>query len=304
MPRANFREVQGGGFGFQEGHVRIERSVAKVFQYPPNSTTKEQSDPFTALVWTATKLDREWNDLSGDDNEVEILIRMGNVETCRPGQLKPKDFDNMNVEPEDLGDQVGTEGNCFFMEVDTKLGAGWREMKNSLEAKGFKPEVLARGITTDFEGMLAHFITVEGKPYIARRGAKAGQEVKPTNLVCDRIETYPYDVKKSKGTVKETTGKPPNGAAEEEVNLISDATALFKAFTPKFWDKVKRGDAVKVEDLRKALTQEMMRQKLKAPQQTKLMDWFKDEENLLELAGELVDTNAAFAVEDGKVTFA
>src|SRR5215471_4293441 len=232
MPRANFRETAGGGFGFQEGHVRIERSVSKVFQYPPNSQTKEQSDPFTALVWTATKLDREWNELPGDDNEVEVVLRMGTVDSCRPGMLKAKDFDNMNVEPEDLGDQVGTEGNCFFMEVDTKLGAGWREMKNSLEAKGFKPEILARGITTDFEGMLAKFITVEGKPYIARRGAKAGQEVKPTNLVCDRIETYPYDVKKSAKTETKGAAKP-NGTDHQDENLITDAVGLFKAFTPK-----------------------------------------------------------------------
>src|SRR5215471_16052596 len=157
MPRASFTETAGGGgFGFQEGHVRIDRSVAKVFQYPPNATTKEQSDPFTALVWTATKLDKEWNELPGDDNEVEILIRMGNVETCRPGMLKAKDFDNMNVEPEDLGDQVGTEGNCFSMEGDAKLGVGWREMKESLLKKSFREDILKRGITTDFEGMVAH----------------------------------------------------------------------------------------------------------------------------------------------------
>src|SRR5262249_1085364 len=232
MPRANFRETQGGGFGFQEGNIRIDRSVARVFQYPPNSQTKEQSDPFTALVWTATKLDKEWNEFPGDeDNTVEVLLRMGTTDTCRPGKLAPKDFDNMNIDAQDLGADVGTEGNCFYLEDGTKLGIGWKAMKDSLEGKGFKPEILARGITTDFEGMWGEFKMEEGRHYIGRRGARAGQEIKPTNLVCDRIETYPYDKKKE--VKKDTTAaSKANGAEAADGSLLVDATALFKGFTP------------------------------------------------------------------------
>src|SRR5262245_17822408 len=234
MPRANFREIQ-KGFGFQEGFVRIDRSVAVVYQYPPNRETKEQSEPFIAMSWEYTSLDSEWN-VKGDEDEQQnepIIIRMGDLSTMRPGKLDPKDFDNMDVLAEDLGSDVGTEGNTFFWDADAKFNRNWGALQASLEACAFKPEILKRGIATDFEGMVLHLKTEEGQKYIAKRGRNAGKEVTPTNLVCDRIHVYPYDAKKetkaaTKAATKTTTAatKPTNGKAEVE-DVLAQAVLVF-----------------------------------------------------------------------------
>ncbi|PWT88242.1 MAG: hypothetical protein C5B54_10920, partial [Acidobacteria bacterium] len=108
MPRGNFNDVS-KSFGFQEGYLHITRAYSCVFQYPANSQTKVQSPPFTALVWEYEKLDNEWNPIDDEQVPDPIVIRMGDVDKCRPGKLAEKDFDNLNVDPEDLGKDVGTE---------------------------------------------------------------------------------------------------------------------------------------------------------------------------------------------------
>ena len=74
----------------------------------------------------------------------ERVTRMGQLESCRPGKLDAKDFDNLDADPEDLGSEVNTVGNCFFL-TEGKLSQAWGKMKDSLEAKSFKKEILGRG---------------------------------------------------------------------------------------------------------------------------------------------------------------
>ena len=131
MPRGSFKyeDASTGGLQFQEGNVLIQYSRAVVFQYPPNRETKKQSDAFPALLWRGVRCDRDWNETG---EEVEIPIRMGELEQVRPGKVQPRDFDNLAVMPEDLGSAVGTEGNCFHVESGAKFPKGWGILDESM----------------------------------------------------------------------------------------------------------------------------------------------------------------------------
>ncbi len=117
MPRISFSNVERIGLGFRDGRVRITESTSQVYQYPPNKTTHEQSDAFTAIVWKGVKLNRDdgteiIDPQTGEPEEIEpIVIRMGDLKDLHPAMLDEKDFDNTEVTPTDLGDEVGTAGN-------------------------------------------------------------------------------------------------------------------------------------------------------------------------------------------------
>lgn len=310
MPRGSFLDAsKGGGLGFQEGYVLIERSYSTVFQFPPNSKTNEQSDAFCALIWEGTKLDSEWNELPGDDNGFQIINRMGGLDQVRPGKLVEKDFDNLDVEPEDLGNEVGVVGNSFVLEADAKFHQNWGKVKDSLEKYGFKSEVLGRGIATDFVGMAAHFKTVEGAKYIAKKGKSAGQEVTPTHLECDRIHTYPYDAKKKGAVAGKTStaaagGKTNGAAAGGGDDAVEAAKTVFGKLSAEFKKEVVVGKDVDRAVFQKALTKELMRQKINPKVQKSVMDLVKDDEKLVELAMALVDQAGAFSTDGATVTFA
>lgn len=319
MPRGSFKheDASQGGAGFQEGNVQVIKSVVAVHQFPPNSKTNKQSDAFCAMRWTLKKLDSEWNELSGDeaDTIVVLPIRLGTLDQMRPGKLAPKDFDNLDVEPEDLGDEVDTEGNALFMTDGAKAGRGWAIMEESLRKAGFKPEISGRGIARDFEGMVAHFKTVEGQKYIAKQGEKKGQEVTPSNLVCDRIHTYPYDKKKggagagsSTGSVKAAPASSGAGAssgsgAGSADDAIATAVSVFNQLSNEFKKEIPAGKEVDRAAFQKAVTRELMRQKMPPKLQKSVQDLVKNDERLTELAMALVDQPGAFSHDGEKVTF-
>lgn len=322
MPRGNFNEAAKGGAGFVDGYVLITSSVATVFQYPINQTTKIQSAPFPALVWKGLKLTAEWQekeDADGNPETFEIVNRMGDLDECRPGQIDPKDFDNLEIDAEDLGKAVGTEGNVFFLEQDKKFSRGWFIMKESLEKHGFSPAILGRGVAQDFVGLMAHFKTEKGEKYIAKKGPKAGTEQEPSNLVCDRIQPpLPYEKgahkvaagssankpikpeeKKPAGAGSASTGaSTTNGAGATSDDTLATAKGLFTNFSADFKKEVKPGDTVKFAAFLKALPKEFYRQKITKPKdQTSLMAFIKDGEKLAGLVGEMMDTPGAFTVE-------
>lgn len=319
MPRGNFNEASKGGLGFVEGYVLIQRSTSKVYQYPMNSTTGEQSDAFPALVWEGIKLSPEWKPLPGDDNTFEIINRMGTLDTIRPGKLDPKDFDNMDKEPADLGTEVGAEGNAFYMDAGAKFSMGWGIMKESLEKCAFKPEILGHGVASDFEGMMAHFKTVEGQPYIGKRGKNQGKEVKPTNLVCDRIQPpYPYEIKdksklgkpvahKGAGGASGASGTsssagasgaaPAGGGSPDAGEIASEVGALFGDFSDKFKAEVPIGTTVKRAVFQKALTMELLRRKMRPDVQKQIMDFVKSDQ-----LAELGAGTDLFKVEGDSIT--
>lgn len=302
----------------------ITKSVIAVHQLPPNSKTGEQSDPFTCLRWTGKKLDSEWNEIAGEEAETTVVIpiRMGKPkesnpskeDAIRPGKLAAKDFDNLDVEPEDLGADVDTEGNAIFLEPNAKVGRGWAIMEESLRKSGFKPEISGRGVATDFEGMVAHFKTVEGAKYIAKQGKDKGKEVTPTNLVCDRIHTYPYDKKKgAAGTATAAAKTTSTAAASGKTNgAAADAGAddaqgaaktVFGNLSAEFKKEVPVDKDVPRATFQRALTKELMRQKIASKVQKSVMELVKDDEKLGELAMLLVDQPGAFTTDGENITF-
>lgn len=319
MPRGSFKheDASQGGFGFQEGALLLTKSVIAVHQFPPNSKSGEQSDAFTAMRWTGKKLDSEWNELGGDETDTMVVIpmRLGTTAEMRPGKLAPKDFDNLDVEPEDLGEDVDTEGNALYLTEGAKPGRGWAIMEESLRKCGFKPEISGRGVASDFEGMVAHFKTVEGQKYIAKQGAKKGQEVTPTNLVCDRIHTYPYDKKKggsggsgaagkSSASTSSASSKSTSATSTATDETMKSAIEIFGKLSAEFKKAVPADKEVERAVFQKELTKELMRQKINPKVQKTILDLVKDDEKLTELAGELVDKDGAFSTDGEKVTFA
>jgi hypothetical protein len=313
--RGSFKheDAMQGGFGFQEGYLLITKSVVAIHQFPVNSKTNEQSDAFTALRWTGTKLDAEWNEIAGETNDTTVVIpmRLGMPDSIRPGKLAAKDFDNLDAEPEDLGDEVDTEGNALFLEEGAKVNRGWAIMEESLRKCGFKAEISGRGIATDFEGLVAHFKTVEGGKYIAKQGKNKGQEVTPTNLVCDRIHTFPYDKKTSRAGAKASAGASgasakPNGATAAVVDdALSHAKTVFAALSNEFKKECPADKEIARAAFQKSLTKELMRQKINPKIQTLIMGLAKDDEKLMELAAEMMEVGVnTFAVGEGVITFA
>ena len=88
MPRGSLSHKDAmQGFGFKEGIVVVDKSRVQVFQYPaPKDNPKEQSDPFTAVVWEVTKLDKDLNIIPLQENEqpTRIISRLCKVESGRP----------------------------------------------------------------------------------------------------------------------------------------------------------------------------------------------------------------------------
>jgi hypothetical protein len=289
-------------FGFQEGNVEVVGSVVAIHQFPPNATTGIQSDAFTAMRWTIRKLDEDWKPIEDLDNEV-ITIRLGKPEDMRPGTLQnPSDMDE---EPEDLGNEVDTEGNALFVEPDRKVSRNWGELENSLRKCGFKPEIVGRGYAPDFEGMKAHFKTIPTGTYADK---KTGEERKAFNLFCDRIHTYPYDVKKGKAG-KAATGKAaaPVSAGKKAgaVSAPADNEALtlvqkvLSAPSDKFKDMLAPGKAVKRGVFQMQAMSECIRQKVPVAFHKSISELLKDDEQLIGVAAEV---GFVVDVDEGTVT--
>ena len=309
MARASFRheDAAKGGLRFQEGTIVIRKSFATNFQYPPNRTTNEQSDPFPAIVWQGVRVNSDNEPL--EDQPVEIVQRVGELGKVRPGKLAPKDFDNMNVDPEDLGADVGVEGNALVVDDGVSLSRDWGRLDESMRKAGFKAEIAGRGITTDYEGTILHLKTVKGEKYIAKSGKKAGQEVEPTHLECDKILVYGYDVKKpsasaSKGAASKSTSTSASGsnghAKPGEAGEVGDAVlemakAVVLNLTDQFKSAIPAGKEVGFDVFEKALPMELMRQNGKpgenkgklGPKVTKdIMAAFRNQSALMQIAME------------------
>lgn len=317
MARVSMKHEDAMQMGFfQEGNVEVLKSVCAIHQFPPNSKTGTQSDPFTCVRWTVQKLDQDWKPVEGEQ-EV-ITIRLGAPQYLRPGQLsKP---DDLNELPDDLGTEVDTEGNSVYGEEGAKVGGNWPAMEESLRKCGFKPSVIERCCMTDYTGMKAHLKTIAaGRKY---KDKTTGEEKEATELVADKIHTYPYEVKKAgKGAGAgagatggkvagkvEATGKTVTAPATETAVATGTANgaALETAKTvltdpsDRFKKQVPPGQSVKRNVFQMQVMQELMLKKVPANQHKGVVELIKNDDSLVELAGEV-----GFVVDfdEGTVTF-
>lgn len=223
---------------FSEGSFEVLEANSCVYQYPPNRDTGEQYDPFLAVKLRIHRLDDNWNQT--DDEPIDKIFRAEkDLSKMRPGHAK----DRKDPDPEDLGDELDTLGNCFYSEEGVKINANsaWGVMMKSLEERGVKAELLADGYLPDLIGLKAHGTTEKQ----AVRKIQ-GREVEPAYFKVDRIyfdkspssKKPAASAKASSSSAAARSAAPapltntahtttkPNGSTAVADNAIAEAAAL------------------------------------------------------------------------------
>ena len=226
MPKASFAsaDTYSGDFGFKQGWGRITRAFTCVHQFPRNKKTGEQSNPTISAAIAIQALTEDLEPKDGVTETTDYLkIDKGEVTAdgvwraskFRPGKADSRDDDD----PEDQGDtpgegesQTGSEGNCIFVaEEGSKLNSKvkWIVFCKSLEAAGYKPEILHAGYMPDLEGLVAYFEQVKMEKVDEK-------SEKDPMCLCVRkgsIKVYPYE---QSGGKKSKSGAAKGGAAKGE----------------------------------------------------------------------------------------
>lgn len=305
MPRVSMKPEDMMGDFFKEGNVEITSCKCVVFQYPPNKETGEQGEPFTAVQFGFKQL-REDFSVDDDAEGQEIQIKVGTLDKIRPGSLDNPD--DLEAEPEDLGSDVGTEGNSIYGDEGAKLGFGWPPFIKSLRDCNFRPNVIDRIYMPDYIGMKAHLKKGEtGRTY----QNKQGKTVSDLQWMVTKIHTFPYDKAATKAAGKAAVKAAGNKAAgkskaEESpaasesgspldlaINMLSNPSDRFK--------KVVKGDTeIKIAVFRQQMNLELVSQKVDTAERAPFTAWLKKDESIQELGD-----NIGFAVdiENGTVTF-
>lgn len=209
----------GAGFGFGEGRGRILDLKCVAHQYAASKKTGDQQAPACFLFVTIDRTDADGKSLGEDPTTDELKI--GELEYFHPGQLKTPDGD-----PEDLGRDLGTEGNSIWADGTKKFGqsAKGKVFLDSIEDAGFKAEIIARCYLPDYIGLLADFEQTTVTP---TGGTK---KIDPYQcLAVTKILEFPYDRKGPAVAVKAASGKPAAGKAgtakEPETTAASNGSA-------------------------------------------------------------------------------
>lgn len=201
MAKASFliNDAAASNFGIKEGNVEIVGAITKVHQYPPNRQTGVASDPFPCVQLEMRQFDKDWSPLGDDTTKMEFSV--GKIEKFHPGNAVSAE----DQDPEDVGVEVDVEGNCIVLAEDGarfSKQCAWIRFTDTLEQRGFKPEVLGNGFVPELIGTRMHVTTIE-----LPRMPNSTKKEAPTALVCTKIEVFPYD-KKTKVAVKPVAGKP------------------------------------------------------------------------------------------------
>lgn len=231
MPRASSQSSKAmkSGFGMQEGIAKVVAARFAVVQhskkdgtlvtpffgvlldYVKCDETGEAENPDDIMTkdlpiqWVAKN--KDWSEKDANaDSDYDVPQFLFDKLKFHPGKAKgPEDTD-----PEDLGVEVGTEGNMMWSESDNITpfqDCDWIEFCKSLESKGFKPEINDQSFAPNYVGMVFKFHT-ENKPL--RKDAKTDEKPQ-TKWVVDQIYVRPYE---KKGTsAAKSTAKPATTAA-------------------------------------------------------------------------------------------
>lgn len=302
MPKVGFSksDLTKGGFGMQEGNAEILNAVCKIVQYPPSPKTGKQGPPFICVQLELAHLDKDWNVMPNDEPELmEYSLGRNKIEKFHPGKVT-----NPGDEPEDLGSELDTEGNCIYA-VDEN-GAihektKWGTFITALQEKGgFKPEILSRGYLPDLIGTQAHFTTVKGGKFTTEEGT----EMEPSILVIDKVHVYGYE-KKTGSKKPTTTGKTATGttttsaAASSKVNgeltVNDEARTLALQVVRKVIPNLTQKQDLARPSFQKAIHNQMILDKVKVQMQKPVLELLKNDEELATLgieAGFMLDTDA------------
>ncbi len=304
MPRVSFAsaDLVDVSFGITEGSVEIVSAISKVHQYPQNRKTGVQGDPFPCVQIQFAHLDPKTGQKT-DAEPATMEFGIGSLDKFHPGKVTGPD----DEDPEDLGDEVGTEGNTLYPVEDgnriTK-SSKWSHLVVSMEQLGFKPEVLGTGYLPSLVGTKGHVKTVTLPKFDNTR------EKEPTALVFDKITQFPYEKKGTApkpapakpGTTKPASGKPASAppaapATEEadtdEINAIATTTLSTVA------EKNGGSEMARTKLKSQALTT-MLRAKVNAKNQKAVNELFASDEWLTEACENL---GIGFDADSGTITF-
>lgn len=323
MPRASLEsnKVLQQGFGIQEGKVEIADARFKIIQRQKKDGTL--ITPMFVLQLDCLKLDDKWDRIDETVEQTELLLGWGSKETgedgnhkfrFRPGNAKGPD----DVDPEDLGPVINTEGNSFYCEQEGDMpyaDADAMIFMKSLEAKGWKTEINAQGYAPNYKGAKFEIKSVLKTDLCKRYGIKysptSPDQEKATVWEVIALHTRPYE--KKGGTATKPAGKPvagkpastgtasgANGAAkdgfmDESLDRTQVALTLLKEPSQQFSDAVKGDKGVKRDAFQKAFTMELMRRKVHPKIQTDLKKMMVEDDVLSEWGAEvgfMVDVEA------------
>lgn len=292
-------------FGIQEGLVEIAEITSRVHQYPPNSKTGVQGDPFPCVQIKFAKLEKDGS--RTDTDVVPMEFPIGKMEKFHPGKANGPD----DTEPEDLGTEVDTEGDSIYAVTD---GTGlaktckWIRFTESLEQKGFKPEVLANGFLPELLGT-----KVEVKTVTLPKMPNSTSDKDPTALVVTRILHFPYDKngkapagkkpaspasKPATQSAAASTGKSPASAPASPAAVNDDHATIATELVTDFCT-ANAGTEQERKKLQAHVQTLMMRNKRPIGMHKPVMELVKSEDWLTEQAGDESSTLYGKLAVDG-----
>jgi hypothetical protein len=147
------------GSKFKEGFVRVDQSHYSVVQDKPFSG-KPQQPPYTAMVWSVTRLGEDLEPLTDEEgNPLVEKLNFGLGGKCLPMIHPGNGTGPEDDEPDDLGEEVGVEGNTLaLISEDFKLNSksGLGKLSSSLMKIGYTPLHMTRMWAPDFAGVILH----------------------------------------------------------------------------------------------------------------------------------------------------
>jgi len=211
MPKLSLRykdaeEANPNSLSFKEGWGLITAAKCAIHQFPPSKKTGTQADEGCKVILTIQRTDS--NGKPDGSEPVEEYLNAANkkdgVIPTWPGLAKSRDDQN----PKNLGAEMGTEGNCFQGKIPHPQSK-FMVFSQSLEQRGFKPEVLNEGYLPDLVGTVAEFTTesrqVNGSSY--------------PQLLVKNIKVYGYETQKAASGAK-SAPTPTNGTAKSAAKSV------------------------------------------------------------------------------------
>jgi hypothetical protein len=190
------KDASEGGFGIQQGDVRVVAACYKIHQYQPNKETGAQMDPFPALALTYQLM---------VDGKKEGDPELVTYKAGKLGKFAP------STDGEDpVGQDVDDEGPFLVSLEDgaapNKKG-GLMLFTAELVKWGFKESVLEEGDASALVGLEGH-VTTKKMP-----GIDGGKEYGV--LVFDKITSRPYEKKKKAAAADEDEVPAKKGAGKK-----------------------------------------------------------------------------------------
>lgn len=209
--------------GALAGKFEVVGSVYKVHrdkEYEPRPGQTVRDNPkVTALVWKVTPISDDGDKLEDADTR-DIVLKMGgkSLATFHPGKGSAPD----DMEPDDLGDELNTEGNTLYISggnVEMSAKSGYTVMMKSLQHRGFPKDKIAECWAPNFKGLKFELITVTPDKLEAfgqKKGDanQAGENI--TYKVCQAIIAMPGAGAGGKKGKAEKTEKSEKGTKSEK----------------------------------------------------------------------------------------